>query len=203
MPFCGRKFNGSGYIGSRWSSFLDLSHGRNIRHTSTHTQTHTPSNSHIPHPFKFLHQIYSTMEAEGSNWKVFICLGPQAPRVHIFPVLFFCLLLVSCRTCVCFSQAPVSSVFFFLAARLQDSHSPLVDLQDAGAAGWQIWCKAVEERSWWKINWCSAFANSSVYVCVCVGGGVCSSEVWLRVGGSAEGWVVGRDDSNKLIHFRT
>lgn len=40
MPFCGRKFNGSGYIGSRWSS-----HGRNNRfhpqYTHT-THTHTP-----------------------------------------------------------------------------------------------------------------------------------------------------------------
>lgn len=151
----------------------------------TQAHTHTPSNSHIPHPFKFLHQIYSTMEAEGSNWKVFICLGPQAPRVHIFPVLFFCLLLVSCRACVCFSQAPVSSVFFFLPARLQDSHSPLVDLQGAGAAGWQIWCKVVEERSWWKINWCSAFANSSVYVCVCV----CGRRCMLKWGLATCGWL--------------
>lgn len=43
MPFCGRKFNGSSYIGSRWSSFLDLSHGRNNRLHNQYTHnTHTP-----------------------------------------------------------------------------------------------------------------------------------------------------------------
>lgn len=51
MPFCGRKFNGSGYIGSRWSSFLDLSHGRNIRLPHTHAHIHTETRTH-PTPLK-------------------------------------------------------------------------------------------------------------------------------------------------------
>lgn len=120
MPFCGRKFNGSGYIGSRWSSFLDLSHGRNIR--LPHTHAHTHSTTHPPHPFKFVHHIYSTIETEGSGRGVFIC---QAPMVNIFLHFFLPsprLLHAFIDSCV--SHALPSSLSVFLAACFQDFHKP-------------------------------------------------------------------------------
>lgn len=107
MPFCGRKFNGSGYIGSRWSSFLDLGHGRNIRLPHTHAHTHSNTQTHT-HPFQFFHQIYSAIETVGSNREVFICLGCQASRVHIFLQLFLsslCLFRCFIYPCVCVSHA--------------------------------------------------------------------------------------------------
>lgn len=48
MPCSGRKCGGSGYIGSRWNSFLRPGHARNPR----------------PH-FKFVRQIYSAIAAGG------------------------------------------------------------------------------------------------------------------------------------------
>lgn len=108
MPFCGRKFNGSGYSGSRWSGFLDHGHGGNIR---LPTNTHTHSDL-----FKFVHQIYSTVETEGSNGEVFICLGPEALRVIFFCTLLSLLLVSSSVTftrvcvCVCVSYLPAYSI---------------------------------------------------------------------------------------------
>lgn len=91
------------------------------------THMHTHKHIHTPYPFKFVHQIYSTIETEGSNWEVFICLGPQAPRVHIFLPFFLsspCLSLFRLPVCGA-SNALLSPLFFFLASCFQDSHKPL------------------------------------------------------------------------------
>lgn len=109
MPFCGRKFNGSGYIGSRWSSFLDLSHGRNIRlppHTRTHNLKHA-------HPFKFAHQIYSAIERREIEQRSVYLPRTSGTMGSYFSVQssVFSLSLSLLRVCV-----PPSSLFFFLTA---------------------------------------------------------------------------------------
>ena len=122
MPFCGRKFNGSDYIGSRWSSFLDLSHGRNIRlpHTHAHTHTHTHTHTHSQtrtHPICSPHLQH---DRDGGIERGGVYLpGISGTKGSYFSALFsvFSLSLSLFRlttcVCVCVSCPPVFSIFLF------------------------------------------------------------------------------------------
>lgn len=98
MPLCGRKFNGSGCIGSRWSSFLDLSHVRIIRHTETREPKHTPT---LRRAFKLDLQYDKDGGIEpGEGWcavvgSVYLPGTSGTGGSYFFFTFFPCLLLVS------------------------------------------------------------------------------------------------------------
>lgn len=110
MPFCGRKFNGSGYIGSRWSSFLDLSHGRNIRHTSTHTHTHRQTHTY-PTLLNFFTRFTVRWRQRDRTGK---CLFAWDLRHQgfIFFLCFFSVFSLSLAGHVCVSPKPQCHLYF-------------------------------------------------------------------------------------------
>lgn len=201
MPLCGRKFNGSGCIGSRWGSFLDLSHVRVIRHTETREPKHTPTLRRV---FKFVCQIYSMIKTEGSNrgrggvvGSVYLP-GTSGTGGSYFSSLFFPLsspcLFTSFIYKVCTS--PMPSCARYLSFRLPVLRIPTVAWRnpEAGAPGWQIWCKVVEESFLKRVKpTLGSCKPKRVCVRSCGGARVCACiyvwELALCVGGSAEGWV--------------